>query len=63
MFDLFFIFSALYFIFSRKRTESPPGKIFYWAALRMQKIAADKVTIMEGDPESTLVTSKFFSKI
>ena len=28
----------------------------------MQKIAADKVNIMECDPESTSVTSKFFSK-
>ena len=39
------------------------GKIFYWAALRMQKIAADKVNIMECDSESTSVTIKFFSKI
>ena len=31
--------------------------------LRMQKIAADKVNIMECDPQSTSVTSKFFSKI
>ena len=29
----------------------------------MQKIAADKVNIMESDPESTSGTSKFFSKI
>ena len=29
----------------------------------MQKIAADKVNIMECDPESTSVTIKFFSKI
>ena len=57
MFDLFFIFSALFL-----RTESR-GKAFYWAALRMQKIAADEVNIMECDPESTSVTSKFFSKI
>ena len=28
----------------------------------MQKIAADKVNIMECDPESTLVTIKFFPK-
>ena len=28
----------------------------------MQKIAADKVNIMECDPESTSVTSKFFPK-
>ena len=28
----------------------------------MQKIAADKVNIMECDPESTSVTIKFFSK-
>ena len=26
------------------------GKVFYWAALRMQKTAADKVNIMECDP-------------
>ena len=29
----------------------------------MQKIAADKVNIIECDPESTSVTSQFFSKI
>ena len=29
----------------------------------MQKIAADKMNILERDPESTLVTSKFFSEI
>ena len=37
--------------------------VFYSAALRMQKIAADKVNIMECDPESTSVTIKCFSKI
>ena len=57
MFDLFFIFSALFL-----RTESR-GKVSYCAALRMQKIAADKVNIMECDPESTSVTINFFSKI
>ena len=54
MFDLFFIFSAFFL-----RTESR-GKVFYWTDLRMQKIAADKVNIMECDQESTSVTSKFF---
>ena len=54
MFDLFFIFSTLFL-----RTESR-CKVFYRAALRMQKIAADKVNIMECDPESTSVTAKFF---
>ena len=39
------------------------GKIFYRAALRMQKIAADKVNIMGYDPESASVTIKFFPKI
>ena len=39
------------------------GKVFYWAALRMQKIAADKVNIMECDPESTSVTIKFFQNL
>ena len=34
----------------------------FFAALRMQKIAADKENIMECDPESTSVTSKFFPK-
>ena len=57
MFDLFFIFSALFL-----RTESR-GKVFYWAALRMQKMTAGKVNIMECDPESTSATIKFFSKI
>ena len=28
----------------------------------MQKIAADKMNVMECDPESTSVTSKFFSE-
>ena len=28
----------------------------------MQKIAADKVNVMECDPESTALTSKFFPK-
>ena len=50
MFDLFFIFSALFLI-----TE-----FFYLAALRMQKIAADKVNNMECDPESTSVIIIFF---
>ena len=43
--------------------QSAGGKVFYWAALKMQKIAADKVNIMECDPESTSVTINFFSKI
>ena len=57
MFNLSFIFSAL---IVRKGVR---GKVFYWAALRMKKIAADKVNIMEYDPESTSLTSKLFSKI
>ena len=57
MFDLFFIFSALFL-----RTESRRYG-FYLAALTMQKIAADKVNIMECNPESTSLTSNFFSKI
>ena len=50
MFDLFFIFSA---------QQKFGGKVFYRAALRMQKIAADKVNIMKCYSESTLVTSNF----
>ena len=49
MFDLFFIFSGLFLV--RFITE-----------LRTQKIAADKANIMECDPESASVTSKFFPK-
>ena len=56
MCHLFFIFSALFLI-----TESQ-GKVFYCAALRMQKIAAEQVNIMKCDPESTSVTIKFFPK-
>ena len=37
-------------------------KVIYWVALRMQKIAADRVNIMECDPESTSVTINFFPK-
>ena len=44
MFDLFFIFSALFL-----RTESR-GKVFNRAALTMEKIVAEKVNIMECDP-------------
>ena len=58
MFDLFFYIFC--FCFWEQRVG---GKVFYWAALRMQKIAADKLNIMECDPESTLVTIKFLSKI
>ena len=54
MFDLFFIFSALFL-----RTESQEVRL---ATLRMQRIAADKVNIMECDPESTSMTTKFFPK-
>ena len=56
MFDVFFIFSALFL-----RTESL-GQGFYRAALRtrMHKIAADKMSIMECHPESTSVTINFF---
>ena len=45
MFDLFVIFPALFL-----RTESW-GKVFHWANLRMKKIVADKLNIMECDPE------------
>ena len=56
MFDLFVIFPALFL-----RTESW-GKVFHWANLRMKKIVADKLNIMECDPESSSVTSEFFTK-
>ena len=56
MFDLFFVFSALFL-----RTECR-GEAFYQAALRMQQITADKVNIMECDPESTSVTIIFLPK-
>ena len=55
MFDLFFIFSALFL-----RTESQLESKVCFTELHAQKIAADKVNIMECDPESTSVTSKFF---
>ena len=57
MFDLFSIFSALFL-----RTESR-GKVFYKAALKMQKIAADKLNIIECDPESTSMTIKLFQNL
>ena len=37
-------------------------RFLYRAALRMQKIAADKLNIMERDPELTSVTTNFFPK-
>ena len=57
MFGLFLrIFSALFLrTKSRVRFSAVP-------ALRMQKIAADKVNIMECNPESTSLTMKFFPK-
>ena len=57
MFDFLFLFSALFL-----RTESRSKVLFKWAAFRMQKIAAEKVNVMECDPESTSVTIKFFPK-
>ena len=59
MFDVFFIFSALFL-----RTESL-GQGFYRAALRtrMHKIAADKMSIMECHLESTSVTINFFQNL
>ena len=58
MFDLFFIFSALFL-----RTESRGGGGGGLLGCSQKvKIAANKVNVMECDPESTSVTIKFFPK-
>ena len=56
MFDLLFNI----FCFVSENRES--GVRFLLSCSRMQKIEADKVNIMECDPKSTSVTSKFFPK-
>ena len=54
---------SIHYIFCFVSEKRQSGYGFYLAALRMQKIVADKVNIMEYDPKSTSVTIKLFSKI
>ena len=64
MFDIFFIFSAL-FLRTESRGGGGGGGVRFLQSCSQNaelKIAADKVNIMECDPESTSVTSKFFPK-
>ena len=63
MFDLFFIFLLCFWEQRVGGGGGGGGKVFYWASLRMQKIADDKVNIVECDAELTSMTIKFFSKI